>query len=106
MRRLAPRPLGAALAEVTRTLEPQTPIARVQSAWREVAAGPLKEEAEPISERAGTVTIACRSSVWAQELSLLETDLRDRLNQALGGTAEDPPVTALRFLVKTSGGGG
>jgi predicted nucleic acid-binding Zn ribbon protein len=74
MKRLAPRPLGQALAEVTRGLEPQTPLARVQRAWRQAIGAPLTEEAEPVSERAGAVTIACRSSVWAQELSMLTPD--------------------------------
>jgi predicted nucleic acid-binding Zn ribbon protein len=101
MRRRAPRPLGEALATVTRTLEPQTPLARVQRAWRETARPPLNEEAEPVSERAGMVTMSCRSSVWAQELSLLAPDLRGRLNEALGAAPEDPVVKELRFVVNS-----
>jgi predicted nucleic acid-binding Zn ribbon protein len=105
MRRPAPRPLGHALASITRELEPKTPIARIQRAWRETAAGsPLGEEAEPVSERAGTVTMACRSSVWAQELSMLAPDLRDRLNEALGAPPDTPAVKELRFVVRGSGG--
>ena len=100
MRRLAPRPLAEALTSLRRDLEPQTPLARVQRAWRETAGATVIEEAEPVSERAGTVTIACRSSVWAQELAMLETDLVDRLNGALG----TPAVTSLRFVVKGRGG--
>ncbi len=57
-----------------------------------------------MSERAGTVTIGCRSSVWAQELALLENDLVERLNGALGAPREAPAVTALRFVVKGRGG--
>ena len=100
MRRPGPRPLAEALATIRRDLEPQTPIARVQRAWRETAGVTVIEEAEPVSERAGTVTIACRSSVWAQELAMLETDLVSRLNDALG----TPAVTSLRFVVKGRGG--
>ena len=99
MKRTAPRPIGDALAAVTRGLEPQTPLARVQRAWRETAGQPLTEEAQPASERAGTVTIACRSAVWAQELSLLAPDLAERLNEALGAPAADPIVKELRFVV-------
>ena len=101
MKRRAPRPLSAALAGITRDLEPQTPLARVQRAWRETAKPPLSEEAEPTSERAGTVTLTCRSSVWAQELSLLATDLRDRLNEALGAPQNAPVVKELRCVVGT-----
>jgi predicted nucleic acid-binding Zn ribbon protein len=106
MRRSAPRPLGEALAAITKELEPQTPLARVQRAWREAAQPPLNEEAEPTSERAGMVTLTCRSSVWAQELSLLEADLRNRLNQALGVDQSDPPIKQLRFVVGTPKGTG
>lgn len=101
MKRLAPRPLSHALAAVTGGLEPQTPLARVQRAWREAIGPPLTEEAEPVSERAGTVTVACRSSVWAQELSMLATDLQERLNGALGAPPEAPAIKELRFVVGT-----
>ena len=104
MRRLAPRPLADALASITRSLEPQTPIARIQRAWRETAGATVVEEAEPVSERAGTVTIACRSSVWAQELAMLENDLVERLNGALEAPAEAPAVRELRFVVRGRGG--
>jgi predicted nucleic acid-binding Zn ribbon protein len=99
MRRSAPRRLGEALAEVTRALEPKTPLARVQRAWRETAGPQLTQEAEPLSERAGTVTIGCRSAVWAQELALLAPDLLTRLNDALGAPRHEPVVKELRFVV-------
>jgi predicted nucleic acid-binding Zn ribbon protein len=104
VKRPGPRPLSGALAALTRQLEPQTPIARVQRAWRETAGATVVEEAEPVSERAGTVTIACRSSVWAQELAMLETDLVGRLNGALGSAPETPAVRELRFVVRGRGG--
>jgi predicted nucleic acid-binding Zn ribbon protein len=101
MRRFGPRPLTEALAAVTRTIEPQTPIARVQRAWRQTAGDTIREEAEPTSERAGTVTITCRSAVWAHELSLLAPDLTERLNEALNAPPEAPFVKELRFVVGT-----
>jgi predicted nucleic acid-binding Zn ribbon protein len=104
VRRLAPRPLAEALATLTRELEPQTPLARVQRAWRATAGAAVLEEAEPVSERAGTVTVACRSSVWAQELSMLAPDLAERLNEALGAPPETPAVRELRFVVRGRGG--
>jgi predicted nucleic acid-binding Zn ribbon protein len=99
MKRAAPRPVAFALEGVTRGLEPQTPLARIQRAWRETAKPPLGEEAEPTSERAGTVTFTCRSSVWAQELSLLSNDLKQTLNEHLGAPAATPVVKELRFVV-------
>jgi hypothetical protein len=62
------------------------------------------EEAEPVSERAGTVTVACRSAVWAQELSMLAPDLAERLNRALEAPPEVPAVRELRFVVRGRGG--
>lgn len=103
MKRPAPRPLGSALASITRSLEPQTPLARVQRAWREAAGATIVEEAQPVSERAGTVTVACRSAVWAQELALLAPDLQERLNGHLGAPPDVPAVRELRFVVGTPG---
>ena len=97
MRRLAPRPLAEALGSVRRDLAPATTLARVQEAWASVA-GRAAKEATPVSERAGTVTFACRSSVWAGELSLMAEDLKERLNGALG----DRSVTDLRFVTRSS----
>jgi predicted nucleic acid-binding Zn ribbon protein len=104
MKRLAPRPLSEALAALTRQLEPQTPLARVQRAWRDTAGATVVEEAEPVSERAGTITVACRSAVWAQELSLLSPDLIERLNKALEAPSDTPSVRELRFVVRGRGG--
>ena len=71
MRRPAPRPLGQALAEVSAGLAPATTLARVQARWGDAVGDVIAEEAEPVSEREGVVTVACRSAVWAQELDLL-----------------------------------
>ena len=57
----------------------------------------MSEEAEPVSERDGTVTATCRSSVWAEELKMMAPELRERLNAALG----EGLVAELRF---TAGG--
>ena len=97
MRRLAPRPLADALTPVKRDLAPATTLARVQEAWPSVA-GAAAREATPVSERAGTVTFACRSSVWTGELSLMSRDLADRLNAVLEGR----PVADLRFVTRSA----
>jgi predicted nucleic acid-binding Zn ribbon protein len=97
VRRLAPRSLAQAIEPLRRKLAPATPLARVQEVWPQVA-GAAAREATPVSERAGTVTFACRSSVWAGELTLMAGDLKDRLNGALEGA----PVADLRFVTRST----
>ena len=97
MRRAAPRHIGAALAELRREAAPTTALARVQAAWPDAVGPAIAAEAEPVGERAGVLTVACRSAVWAQELSLLSDDLLERLNRALDPGGARQPVAALRF---------
>jgi predicted nucleic acid-binding Zn ribbon protein len=95
VRRRAPRPLADALERFTSTLAPATTLAKVQGCWADVVGEALAGECTPVSERGGAVTVACRSSVWAQELSMMALELLERLNAALGTTA----VGELRFRV-------
>jgi predicted nucleic acid-binding Zn ribbon protein len=98
MRRRGPRPLSAALERLGHQTAPQTVLARVQAAWAEAVGPAIAAEAQPVAERAGTVTVACRSAAWASELELLAPDLLERLNGALGDPA-DRPLKALRAKV-------
>ena len=97
MRRIAPRPLRQALEATVREAAPSGLLPRVQGVWPEVAGPAIAEEAEPVSESAGSVTVGCRSAVWAHELELLGGELRERLNERLGGGSE---VRELRFAVR------
>ena len=90
-----PRPIAEALARVTEAAAPATTLARVQGCWEEVAGAVIAEEAQPVSERSGVVTVGCRSAVWANELGLLAPGLIEALNGALGG----PAVASLKFVV-------
>ena len=96
-RRRAPRPVERALATTVAELAPATTLARVQACWDEVAGPVVSAEAEPVSERGGVLTVACRSAVWAQELELLSADLVERLNAAIGAGGEHPPLRSLRL---------
>jgi predicted nucleic acid-binding Zn ribbon protein len=87
MSRRAPRPLSHAIEHLTRELAPATLLAEVQRAWPDVVGPAIAGEASPVSERAGVVTIACASSVWASELDLMGPALVGRLNEALGRPA-------------------
>ncbi|HEX8067440.1 MAG TPA: DUF721 domain-containing protein [Thermoleophilaceae bacterium] len=89
MRRRAPRPLAPVLARLAEQMAPATTLARVQRCWGEAAGDAIAREAEPVAERDGVLTVACRSSVWAQELELMSADLLARLNEELDGPAPE-----------------
>lgn len=81
---------------------PLTPLARVRAAWPGVAGSRVAAQAEPVSEREGVITVACRSAVWAQELDLLSGDLTRRLEAALAGGGDAFSVRGLRFVTRSS----
>lgn len=98
--RRGPRRLGAALSPAARQARPRTLLAGVQEVWPKVAGEAVAARATPVAERAGLVTVACRSATWAQELDLLQSEILERLNSALAGTDPAGPgsaVSALRF---------
>jgi predicted nucleic acid-binding Zn ribbon protein len=74
-------------------------LASVQSAWPGVAGAAMAASTAPTAERDGTVTVACESGVWAQELELLGADLTTRLNERLEAAGEPARVARLRFVV-------
>ena len=95
-----PRSLAVALRQARITAQPKTLLAAVQGVWAAAAGARVAAEAEPVGERDGTVTIACRSATWAQELDLLAPELLLRLNGALAEAdfnVPDGPVRGLRF---------
>ena len=96
MSRRRPQRLGDALGTVRSEAAPATLLAAVQSAWAGVAGAAVAAQAEPVSERAGIVTVACRSATWAQELDLLGPELIGRLNKALEAAGAGR-VERLRF---------
>jgi len=98
MRRRGPRPLAGALEVVTRATAPATLLARVQACWPEAVGAAIAAEARPVSEREGTLVIACRSGTWANELELLAPSLKSKLNEVLGDSDEGP-VKGLRAKV-------
>jgi predicted nucleic acid-binding Zn ribbon protein len=95
VRRRSPRPVAQALEALTSRLAPATVLAEVQRAWPD-AAGAFAQEARPVAERAGVVTVACASAVWAQELDLLAPRVVAALNERLGRDA----VTGLRVTAR------
>jgi predicted nucleic acid-binding Zn ribbon protein len=101
-----PKRLAEALRSVQAEAAPATLLAEVQGVWAEVAGPAVAAESAPVSERDGLVTVACRSAVWAQELDLMQTELLERLNEALrarGGAAEGG-ISGLRFTADAARG--
>ena len=106
-RRPGPRPLRDALDAVVAGAAPATLLAEVQGVWADAVGAAVAAESAPVSERAGMVTIACSSGVWAQELELLSQDLLERVRAALGGAgAGVERLSGLRFVTATRGGRG
>jgi predicted nucleic acid-binding Zn ribbon protein len=92
-----PHPLASALEAVRADVAPQTLLASVQEAWSQVGGATVAAQAEPVAERDGVVTIACRSATWAQELDLMQAELLERLHEALQGGPFATGLKGLRF---------
>jgi predicted nucleic acid-binding Zn ribbon protein len=82
--RLAPRSLSTALDALATRIAPATTLARAQEAWPRAAGPAIAAASHPVAEREGVLTITCEAAVWAQELTLMETQLVASLNAELG----------------------
>jgi predicted nucleic acid-binding Zn ribbon protein len=85
--RTAPRSLAGALDGLTATIAPASTLARVQEVWERAVGPAIAASANPTAERDGVLTVICEAAVWAQELTLMESTLLPRLNDALGAEA-------------------
>jgi predicted nucleic acid-binding Zn ribbon protein len=56
----------------------------VQTVWRQAVGEAIAAAAEPVAERDGVLTVRCQSATWAEELSLIQADLLERLGEHLG----------------------
>lgn len=92
-RRIA-RPISEALRVARERAAPKTPLAAVQSAWREAVGDAIADVAEPVSEKDGVILVRCTESVWAQELDLMQTQIVGKLTEAIGGDLD----LRLRFV--------
>jgi predicted nucleic acid-binding Zn ribbon protein len=94
--RRAPRPVAGAVGALADSLRPATGLAAVQAVWSDAVGDAIAREARPVTERDGVVTVACSSSVWAQEIGLMAPSLCEAVNARLGAER----VTALRPTAK------
>lgn len=97
-RRRTPQRLGGALDRLVAEDAPQTLLAAVQAAWPQACGTAIAARSQPVSERGGTVTVACESGPWAQELELMGDMLRERLDGLVGAGR----VEGLRFTADLS----
>ena len=95
MRRAQPRAISGAIAAIREAAQPATPLAAVIAAWPEAVGERIAAEAQPVAEREGVITVACRAATWAQELDLLGDELLERLRASV----RDTRVERLRFVV-------
>ncbi len=83
LHRRSPRSLSHALAPLQASVSPTTLLAEVQAAWVGAVGELVAKEARPVTERAGTLTVACIAAAWAHELELMSESIIERLNAAL-----------------------
>jgi predicted nucleic acid-binding Zn ribbon protein len=97
-RRRAPREASTAIRAARDLAAPKTGLASIQAAWSQAVGERLAAVAQPVSERAGTLTIECSEAVWVQELDLMQAQLLERLRDELGDRAPE----ALRFRLASA----
>jgi predicted nucleic acid-binding Zn ribbon protein len=95
--RRAPRQAASAFRAARDRAAPRTGLAAIQAAWRGAVGERVAAVANPVAERAGTLTVECSDAVWAQELDLMQDRLLERLGEELG----DRAPKALKFRLKT-----
>ena len=103
MRRMTPRPASVVIGRARARAAPRTLLAAVQAEWTPAVGAAIAAEAEPVRERDGVVTVACRTAAWAQELDLLQEDLLAKLRARLGQGGDFAAAPrALRFTADQS----
>jgi len=102
--RHGPRSASAAIRAIREEATPPTLLASVQSAWAEAVGPAIAAEAEPVSERDGVVTIACRTATWAQELDLMQDRIVTLLNGSIDAVERGSATPSVRRLRLTADG--
>jgi predicted nucleic acid-binding Zn ribbon protein len=92
--RRSPRSLEFALEGIRHDVAPESLLGDVQSVWSRAVGPVIAEQALPVSERGGVLTVSCAASVWAQELDLMGPVIIERLNNELRGER----ITRLRCV--------
>jgi predicted nucleic acid-binding Zn ribbon protein len=84
LHRRSPRALAGTLTSLRDGWAPATVLAEVQRVWPSAVGAVIAAEAQPVSERAGVLTVACENAAWAHELDLMGPSVLARLGEHLG----------------------
>ena len=85
-----PERVSGAVGRFVESVAPETFEAEIQTVWRAAVGDRLAEVTRVSGEREGVVTVDCESAVWAEELALMETRIRNSLNGALEARGGEP----------------
>lgn len=88
--------ISDALEGLTGRLQPQTALARIQSAWPDAVGETVAGWAEPVSERGGVVTFVCSDSMVAHELTMIMPELLKKLEESLPRVR----LSELKFVIR------
>lgn len=94
-RSLEPERLSGVLDRFVDAAAPETPEARAQTVWAEAVGQRLAAVTRIADQREGTVFVECESAVWAEELALMEGQMKESLNRALAARGNDPVETII-----------
>lgn len=93
---MQPQRARGALSNVLRRIDPDDRLRayRLWSFWSDEVGPAIAGHAQPISLRAGVLTVSVDAPTWLQELQFLKDTLRQRLNTRLG----QPLIDDLHFV--------
>lgn len=97
MRRAAPRPLGRSIEALRAALAPVSPLGRVQTVWDGAVGAKIAAAASPVALIDGALTVECSGSVWSAELTMMSSEICDRINAAI---AETPGSGSTELVVE------
>jgi predicted nucleic acid-binding Zn ribbon protein len=95
-RKRPPGRVADALRQVVQRIDPERRLAvyRLWTFWDEEVGPAVAARAEPAGFRDGVLSVRVAGAAWMQELQFMKEDLRQRLNQRLGGE----PIRDIYFV--------
>ena len=88
------RPIRDDVRRLGRVPEVDSQVLEARRVWREAVGEQVAANSLPVRRSGDALIVHCASSGWASELTLLERQMRSRLEMLM-----DPPPARLRFEV-------
>lgn len=81
-----PQPMAASVDALLRRMgwTETVEVASVTARWREVIGDQIADHCEPLSFEQGVLTLRASSTAWATQLTLMEGQIRHRINEEFG----------------------